>query len=461
MCLKFAKEWRDAKTVAEKQRLAKQNGVMWSVLYELPGVDLPRIVLFDVMHQVFLGVTLSFLRRLFSEEFKGKKGNLSGKNAELKKIEGRIKKVNEGLPSKIGILKPDFIKYLDNLTAAEVKVFLFIYSGTVLKGIVDDDVYSVWTYMLFSFSIFSARTITQEDITKGHRWYLWFLSDYAKLFGKSAVKPNFHFCEHMKDMLLDYGPLSSLSCWVWERFNKLHKQINTNNKDVELQMMRDYVLRQGIWDVVSGVEGGMWGKVLSQPVIDVLRPLMEGAGSYKESVYSFCCRIPLISATKYRSFELRGTQSLLRLDDKDMQLFKDCVRRRLGPRTEAIVQNGVTTFKRMMVEGKQVCASDWREGDKRVVRNLLMRDEANNTFIGEVKTIALVKVGGGGGDVYVCVRWRKSVTDKEWEEHKRYPGIVVSTKFDGEATWWSAADVMCPVLTVTAAKNIDYVVCLQ
>lgn len=457
-----ALEWKNAKSAKARKELSQKTGVMWSVLYELPDIDLPRIVLFDIMHQVFLGVTLSFMERLFHKNFAGKRGSLYDNKKKLKDLEKRMQAVSDKLPSNIAIIKKTFYMFTKNLTAAEIRVFLFVYSCTVLKGIVDDDVYAVWTYMLFAFSVFSARTLKHEDIDKAQKWYAFFLTDYAKLFGNEAIKPNFHFVEHMKEMLEDYGPLSSLSCWVWERFNKLHKEINTNKRDVERQMMRDYVLRQSVWDVVSGLNEGIWATALCKPVIGVLSYLIEGEGSYKDSVYSFTTRIPLVLSSHKRSLELRGKSSSLTLSQDQLAKLNDAVREVYGEDADAMMALGPKCWKRMMIDGKQVCAKNWKNGDESVVRALMMRNSDNQMFVGVVNHVVLVPVMGDGvGAVFVCVEWRKEVTDAEWEEHKQYPGILVSDRCDGEPKWCSVCDIVCPVLTLAASKKVHYVVCLQ
>ena len=47
-----------------------------------------------------------------------------------------------------------------------------------------------------------------------------------------------HLHIHLKDVILDYGPIHSFWCFSFERYNGIVGSITTNNRSVELQLMR-------------------------------------------------------------------------------------------------------------------------------------------------------------------------------------------------------------------------------
>lgn len=55
------------------------------------------------------------------------------------------------------------------------------------------------------------------------------------------MTPNMHWCVHIPDQILDYGPVYGIWCFLGERLNKLLKNYNVPNWNggrLELSMMR-------------------------------------------------------------------------------------------------------------------------------------------------------------------------------------------------------------------------------
>ena len=55
------------------------------------------------------------------------------------------------------------------------------------------------------------------------------------MFGKEVNTPNMHMSCHLRECILDFGPF-----WLFafERFNGILGQLPTNNRSVEVQMMK-------------------------------------------------------------------------------------------------------------------------------------------------------------------------------------------------------------------------------
>lgn len=66
----FAEQWRDAQSQAERNRLFKNYGVRWSVLWELPYFNPLTMVVVDSMHNLFLGLVKYHFQKIlgFSEK---------------------------------------------------------------------------------------------------------------------------------------------------------------------------------------------------------------------------------------------------------------------------------------------------------------------------------------------------------------------------------------------------------
>lgn len=55
-----------------------------------------------------------------------------------------------------------------------------------------------------------------------------------------------HLHLHLKDCLLDYGPVHSFWCYGFERFNGVLGHYHTNNQSIEIQIMRKFLREQQI-----------------------------------------------------------------------------------------------------------------------------------------------------------------------------------------------------------------------
>lgn len=57
------------------------------------------------------------------------------------------------------------------------------------------------------------------------------------------MKPNMHFCIHLRQQILDFGPVYGFWAFLTERLNFVLKQVNINNWDggqLEVTMMRAF-----------------------------------------------------------------------------------------------------------------------------------------------------------------------------------------------------------------------------
>ena len=70
------------------------------------------------------------------------------------------------------------------------------------------------------------------------------LIEYCKLFetlyGPEYCTPNMHMCCHLKECMLDFGPLSSFWCFPYERYNGLLEGINKSWISPEKQMFSKF-----------------------------------------------------------------------------------------------------------------------------------------------------------------------------------------------------------------------------
>ena len=63
-----------------------------------------------------------------------------------------------------------------------------------------------------------------------------------RLFGKHAITPNMHLHAHLLKCIVDYGPLYVFWCFAFERYNGILGSMPTNNKCIESQLMKKFLM---------------------------------------------------------------------------------------------------------------------------------------------------------------------------------------------------------------------------
>ena len=62
-----------------------------------------------------------------------------------------------------------------------------------------------------------------------------FCTKFEQLYGKAACTPNMNLHCHLKEIILDYGPIHTFWCFSFVRYNGILGSIQTNNRSIELQ----------------------------------------------------------------------------------------------------------------------------------------------------------------------------------------------------------------------------------
>jgi hypothetical protein len=75
--------------------------------------------------------------------------------------------------------------------------------------------------------------------------------EFEKLYGTTAVKPNMHLHGHLKECLLDYGPMYGFWCFSFERYNGLLGSFKTNHRAPEIQIMRKFIVLSFCYDFAA------------------------------------------------------------------------------------------------------------------------------------------------------------------------------------------------------------------
>ena len=180
------------------------------------------------MHNLFLGTAKSMFK-LWMEQ-----GLL--KKQDIKIVEKRIKEFDVG--TELGRLPHKISANYGCYTASQWKNWTLVYSLFVLDGLLPKEHLQCWQTFVLACKFLSRPVISHLELQKEDLMLLQFFQKFERLYGKSRVKPNMHLHGHLKECVLDYGPVYNFWCFSFERFNGILSSFKTNNRCIEIQLMR-------------------------------------------------------------------------------------------------------------------------------------------------------------------------------------------------------------------------------
>mgnify|MGYP002803610467 CR=1 FL=1 len=90
--------------------------------------------------------------------------------------------------------------------------------------------------------------ISIKDVGTAHSHLINFCRDAERLYGTEYITSNMHMHTHLADCVPDYGPVYSFWLFSFERYNGILGSYSTNNKSIEVQVMRKFLRDQSLRD---------------------------------------------------------------------------------------------------------------------------------------------------------------------------------------------------------------------
>ena len=84
-------------------------------------------------------------------------------------------------------------------------------------------------------------TISQADVAEADEKLLEFCKLFEILYGNEYCTPNMHLHAHVKDCILDFGPISAFWAFPFERFNGILESFSKNWVKPEDQIMKKLI----------------------------------------------------------------------------------------------------------------------------------------------------------------------------------------------------------------------------
>ena len=221
-------------SASNRDKLEKQFGSRYSCLMELAYFDTVRCHVIDPMHNLFLGTAKHFTKNvLFNSE------SPLIQKGDYHILQERVDKCM--VPSTMGRIPHKIAAACTSFTADQWKAWTNVFSVFALYGLIEDDHFACWRLFVQASQLLSKPRITLEEAERGHQLLLQFCNQFEQLYGSVRVTPNMHLHAHILSCIKDYGPIYSFWLFSFERYNGLLGGFRTNQRSVELQLMRTFL----------------------------------------------------------------------------------------------------------------------------------------------------------------------------------------------------------------------------
>ena len=122
-------------------------------------------------------------------------------------------------------------------TADEWKNLILLYSVYSLYDVIPEADFKCWCLFVDSYHILCQSVLTTSQVSEAHDILVNLCERFESLYGKDRCIPNMHVACHLKECILDYGPLSSFWCFPFERYNGFLEGLQKSWNGPEKEMM--------------------------------------------------------------------------------------------------------------------------------------------------------------------------------------------------------------------------------
>ena len=152
------------------------------------------------------------------------------------------------------------------ITADEWKNWIILYSVFALDGILPPLHFQCWCLFVKACRLVCQLVINDDDIQSAHEILLQFCNAFEHLYGKESCTPNMHLACHLRESLIDYGPLAAFSAYSFECYNGALERIKTSWNGPEKQVLNKIVSLQSLEVIQIQVNNEFYSLVCSKSV---------------------------------------------------------------------------------------------------------------------------------------------------------------------------------------------------
>lgn len=229
---RIASKLRKFNTKSDMEKSESKSGCRYSILLKLPYFDPPRMLVVDPMHNLFLGSAKHFVKSILLG-----KDVISQSDYDI--VQQRVD--STVAPCDIGRIPNKIHSGFSSFTADQWKNWVTYFSLFALRGLLPDDMLECWRHFVLACRVLCHKQITLQQVCLGDALLMQFCRRTERIFGKEVVTPNMHMHCHLRECILDYGPLHSFWLYAFERYNGILGDMPNNNHSIEIQIMKRFL----------------------------------------------------------------------------------------------------------------------------------------------------------------------------------------------------------------------------
>ena len=137
-------------------------------------------------------------------------------------------------PSDVGRIPTRISSGFSGFTADQWRNWTLLYSRCSLKHLLPVRDYVCWQKFVKSCHLFCRRSISLQQIEEADCLILEFCNMFEQIYGKEHCTINSHLHGHLKECIMDFGPVYSFWLFSFERLNGVLGSYHTNCHDISL-----------------------------------------------------------------------------------------------------------------------------------------------------------------------------------------------------------------------------------
>jgi len=122
------------------------------------------------------------------------------------------------IPSDLGRITSSVCANYKCMKADEWKHWALIYSNYCLRGILEEKDLNIWTLFVNGCHLVCRPVVSKQDIDQAHELFKFFCIKFEQQYGSNYIVPNMHMLLHLKDCMVDFGPVYAFWCFGFERY---------------------------------------------------------------------------------------------------------------------------------------------------------------------------------------------------------------------------------------------------
>ena len=230
---------RDAKVAFTSQEIV--NGVKGpSKLLELPFFNAVKGFPVDNLHCVDLGVSRQLGHLWFDTCYNQEPWYIGRCIAELDAKLEQITPPHEVTRVPRSLTQRAFWK------GSEWHWWILLYCPVILYGVLPLRYFQHMLLLAHGVFLLTKHSITRLELNKAHASLSKFVHDFQELYGDGHMSYNVHQLNHLTQTVIDWGPLSVYSTYVFEGFNLVLMRLFHGTQAVPLQIANSFLLYRAI-----------------------------------------------------------------------------------------------------------------------------------------------------------------------------------------------------------------------